>query len=163
MTTTLPVPIEFTLPNEHWEPVPPESLGVHHAAFLAVRRDAEGDYAPTISISGDHRPDAASLTDIADESVVILAEQADESELLERQEVGEAAAPGVTQLMRASVTIDGTRRELRQGQVLLALTDAADPGLRAVIVITLTVTDKQLATYVPEFQQMVATVRARNA
>ena len=72
MTTTLPVPVRFALPGDEWEPVQPESLDVTNAAFLAVRRGLDGDYDPTLTVSGDWRTDDAGLEQIADESVVKL-------------------------------------------------------------------------------------------
>jgi hypothetical protein len=55
MTTTLPVPVRFGLPNDQWEPVRPETLDVVNAAFLAVRRGLGGSYDPTLTVSGDWR------------------------------------------------------------------------------------------------------------
>src|SRR3954468_23960810 len=103
MPTTLPVPISFRLPNELWSPADPDALGVTNAAFLAVRDEGEGDYAPTITISGGLRTDAASMDDIGDEAVSVFAQQAAEVELVTRQGYGSPEAPGLLQVVAGTL------------------------------------------------------------
>lgn len=157
--TTLPVPIEFELPGPEWEPVPPESLGVTNASFLAVRRGVDGEYTPTISISGDLRPDDATLDEIAEESLQLLRVQAEDVELVKRSDIGSAEAPAVTQLISATVSLEGRRLALRQAQVLVSFLDTKEPSKRAVVVFSCTTTDTQFDTVGREFQAMVASVR----
>ena len=158
MSATLPVPIRFALPGPEWQPVPPESLGVRNAAFLAVRPDPQTGYAPIISISGAWREDPATLEEIAEESLALLRAQAEEVELVKRTRVGSDAAPAVTQSMGAVAVVEGVRRDLRQAQVLAAYLDVDDPRRRAVVIYTLTCTYAQFPTMGREFQQFMASV-----
>lgn len=157
--TTLPVPIRFELPGPEWEAVPPESRGVTNAAFLAVRRDTDDDYEPTITISGDWRNDPATLEDIADESLVLARSQATDVELLKRREMGTEHAPGITQLIGATITMNGRTFDLRQAQALTGLVDVEDPTKRVVVIYTFTCTYRQFDTYGREFQDFMRTVR----
>lgn len=157
--TTLPVPIRFELPGPEWESVPPESRGVTNAAFLAVRRDTGDDYEPTITISGDWRNDPATLEDIADESLVLARSQATDVELLKRREMGTEHAPGITQLIGATITMNGRTFDLRQAQALTGLVDVEDPTRRVVVIYTFTCTYRQFDTYGREFQDFMRTVR----
>ena len=159
MTTTLPVPIRFELPGADWEAVPPESRGVTNAAFLAVRHGTGDDYEPTITISGDWRNDPATLTQIADESLVLARTQATEVELLKRREMGTEHAPGITQLIGATIAMNGRTYDLRQAQALTGLVDVEDPTKRVVVIYTFTCTYRQFETYGPEFQDFMRTVR----
>jgi len=162
MTSTMPVPFIFELPNEHWRPVEPESLGVHNAAFLAVRDEHTGDYTPTLSISGDWRPDDATLDQIADEAVVLLGRQGTEVELVRRRDAGSEQAPAVFQVLGATAVAEGQTWDIRQGQVFLALKDVTDPRERAVVAITLTTTFGQFDEYLPELQTFMRSVEVRN-
>jgi hypothetical protein len=158
-SSTLPLPVRFALPDEAWTPVDPESLGVRNAAFLAVRGGAAGEYHPTITVSGGWRGDAASLEQIADESVEKLrAEGAEEVELLQRRSLGTEHAPALTQAVGAVATVEGRRQDLRQAQVVQGLVDVEDPARRVVMIYTLTCTFAQWEQMVPEFQAFMATV-----
>lgn len=160
MTTTLPVPVRFELPNSHWRPVSPASYGVTNAAFLAVRADVPGDYTPLLTISGDWRTDPASLADIADESLAILrGEGADDVELVKRTSIESELAPAITQSLGAVVTVDARRHDVRQTQAIQALHDVHDPAKRVVLTYTLTCTYAQLDALGPEFQDFVASVQ----
>ena len=157
--TTLPVPIRFELPGPDWEAVPPESRGVTNAAFLAVRHGTGDDYEPTITISGDWRNDPTTLAEIADESLVLARAQATDVELLKRSEMGTEHAPGITQLIGATIAMNGRTYDLRQAQALTGLVDVEDAGKRVVVIYTLTCTYRQFDTYAPEFQEFMRTVR----
>ncbi|MEZ5096417.1 MAG: hypothetical protein R2731_10030 [Nocardioides sp.] len=160
MTTTLPVPIELRLPGPEWQPVAPESMGVVNAAFLAVREAADDSgYRPTIVVSGGLREDGAELASIGEESLALLREQGAQHVELLRRTPGGAAAPSLTQLMGAVVTVEGRRYDLRQIQVISSMPDVDDPTLRAVVLFTFTCTVAQLDVIGPEFQRFVASVR----
>ena len=159
MIATLPVPVRFELPNDHWQPVLPESLDVVNAAFLAVRRGLPDDYDPTISISGDWRNDDATLEQIADESLAMLRGQgATEVELLKRRGIESEHAPAITQALGATVVIEDRTYDLRQAQAVQGLVDVHDPARRVVVIYTLTCTYAQFDEIGPEFQQLMATV-----
>lgn len=159
MTTTLPVPVRFELPGDHWEPVHPESLDVSNAAFLAVRRGLPGSYDPTITISGGWRNDDSDLEQIADESVEKLRRDgATEVELLKRRVVGSEHAPAVTQSIGAVAAVGGRVYDLRQAQAIQGLVDVDDPRQRIVVIYTLTCTYAQWEEMGPEFQRFMASV-----
>ena len=155
----LPVPLHFRLPGREWEPRDPGDLGVANAAFLAVRADVPGGYTPTISISGDHRDDGATLERIADEGLVALEREADGVRLEERRQIGGGHAPGVTQLVACTITVEGTELDLRQCQVVLDLHDVEDARRRVVVVLSLTCLLEQTPAMLPEFQALVRSVR----
>ena len=159
MSSTLPVPVRFELPNDQWTPVLPESRGVTNAAFLAVRTGLPGDYEPTLTISGGWRTDGAGVEQIGDESLAKLRlEGAEEVELLKRRVTESEHAPAVTQAIGAVVVVDGRTFDLRQAQVVEALVDVDDPGRRVVNIFTLTCTYRQWEQMVPEFQAFMASV-----
>jgi hypothetical protein len=159
MTTTLPVPVRFELPNAHWEPVRPESVGVTNAAFFAVRRGLPGSYDPTLTISGGWRTDGADLEQIADESVEKLRlEGATEVELLKRRVIESEHAPAVTQAIGAMVAVGGRVYDVRQAQVVQGLVDVHDPEKRVIVIYTMTCTFAQWEQMVPEFQDFMASV-----
>ncbi len=160
MTTTLPVPVRFELPNAHWRAVPPASYGVTNAAFLALRADAPGDYTPLLTISGDWRTDPASLVDIADESLAILrGEGASDVELVKRTLIESELAPAITQSLGAVVTVEARSHDVRQAQAIQALHDVHEPAKRVVLTYTLTCTYAQFDALGPEFQQFMASVQ----
>ncbi|WP_157621791.1 hypothetical protein [Serinicoccus hydrothermalis] len=100
MTTPFPVPIRFELPGDSWQPVPPASLGVDNALFLAVRRGTPGEgYEPTIVFSGGWRTDDATLEEIADEAVAALRDQTGEAQLLDRRSSGGEQNPACSQVV----------------------------------------------------------------
>lgn len=158
----LPVPVEFRLPKG-WESVPPEEWGVHNAAFMAVRRDAPGDYIPILTISGDWRLDYVTLESIADESVKMARAQADAVEVLDRNEIGSEEAPAILQLLGITATIDDRPWELRQGQVLSGLIDVNDASRRVVVIYTVTSAAEQFDVIGREFQAFMSTVRPLGA
>ncbi|KQT90763.1 hypothetical protein ASG49_13530 [Marmoricola sp. Leaf446] len=159
MSETLPVPISFRLPNEHWRPADPEALGVTNAFFLAVRQEHEGDdYAPTLTVSGGLREDAATMDEIGDEAVDVFASQATDVELVKRREYGSVAAPGLLQVVGGTLTDRERRYDLRQAHVLLGMADVADPRRRVVVKVVLSTTYRQFETYLPELQDFVASI-----
>ena len=154
----LPVPVEFRLPDG-WEPVRPEEWGVENAAFMAVRRDAPGDYVPILSIAGDWRLDYVTLDTIADESVSLAAAQASSVEILDRKHIGSEEAPAILQLLGVEASVDGRDWQLRQGQVLSGLVDVDNPEKRVVVIYTVTCSADQFDVVGREFQEFMSTVR----
>jgi hypothetical protein len=158
MPAILPVPIEFRLP-EGWRPVPPEEANAPGVAFVALHSRPDAGFAANITIDGEYRPDPATLAEIADESVERM-RAIDESVVMAgRDEVGSAAAPGLTQKLAFSAVAGGVRRDLVQSQVYLSMLDIDDPRRRSVIRCALTVTARQHNTVLGDFQDFVRTVR----
>ncbi|MFI5878128.1 hypothetical protein [Streptomyces sp. NPDC051554] len=158
MSTTVPVPIEFDLP-EGWRAAPPDEVGAPGAAFVAVRLPSDAGFTANVTIDGEYRPDAATLAEIADESVEHLGRAATSVTVTSRRETGSVDAPGLTQTVAFSAVVDGTNRDLVQSQVYLSMLDVADPGKRAVIRLVLTSTASQHPAVLDDFRDFVRTVR----
>ncbi|MEV0491718.1 hypothetical protein [Streptomyces atratus] len=158
MATTLPVPIAFELPDG-WRATPPDAVGAQGAAFVALHPQPDTGFTANITIDGDFRSDAATLPEIADESVEHLRQGAASVEVAERREVGSADAPGLTQTLTISAVAGGVLRDLVQSQVYLSMLDVADPRRRAVIRLILTVTASQHPAVLEDFRDFVRTVR----
>ncbi|MER6028707.1 hypothetical protein [Streptomyces sp. NPDC001851] len=157
MASTLPVPIEFRLPDG-WRPAPPEEIGAPEAAFVALHPQPDAGFTANITVDGEFRPGAA-LSELADESVQRLQGVADSVVVVSRREVGSEAAPALTQRLTFSAVVGGARRGLVQSQVYLALLDAEDPSKRAVIRAYLTATAAQHDAVLADFQEFIRTVR----
>ncbi|MEW2414290.1 hypothetical protein AB0953_11280 [Streptomyces sp. NPDC046866] len=157
MPTTLPVPIEFSLP-EGWLPARPEAFdpGV---AFAAVHPAPDAGFTANITVDGGFPPDAVTLTDLADASVERLGEVADSVEVAHRRELGPDDAPALSQRLTFSLTTGDTHRDLIQTQVYLSMADVEDPHKRAVIRLALTATAAQHDSILGEFQEFVRSVR----
>ena len=159
MATTLPVPIQFELPDG-WVAAPPDEIGAPGAAFVALHPDAQPTgFTTNITIGGELRPDQASLADIADESIENLAAAATAATLDSRNEFGDADAPGLTQLVRIRERIGEVERDLAQCQVYLSMSDVDDARKRVVLQLALTATEERLSEVVGDFQRFVASVR----
>jgi hypothetical protein len=159
MASTLPVPIEFELP-QGWVAAPPDEVGAPDAAFVALHAgEWRTGFTANITIGGALRVDPASLADIADESVERLAASTMTATVDRRDEFGESDAPGLTQLVRIRERIDGVERSLAQCQVYLAMFDVDDERKRVVVQLALTATEEQLDEVVPDFQRFVSSVR----
>lgn len=161
MPTTLPVPIQFELP-EGWRAASPDAVGAPGAAFVALHPQPDAGFTANITIDGDYRPDAATLREIADESVERLRQTAASVEVTERREIGSADAPGLTQTLTVSAVAGGVRRDLMQSQVYLSMLDVADPRQRSVIRLILTATASQHPAVLEDFRDFVRTVRPDN-
>lgn len=164
MATTLPVPIQFELP-EGWQPAPPDEVGAEGAAFVALHPDERHPgFTANITISGQYRPDDAPLAAIADESIDALARAAGAATLADRSEVGSAEAPGLTQFVRVRQSLGGgAERELTQCQVYLSMRDIDDASKRVVVQLALTATPEQLDEVIGDFQAFVTSIRAERS
>ncbi|MFE4535114.1 hypothetical protein ACFRKB_08520 [Streptomyces scopuliridis] len=158
MPTTLPVPIEFELP-EGWRAAPPDKVGAPGAAFVALHPRPDAGFTANITIDGEYRPDAATLPEIAHESVERLRQATTSVVVAGSREVGSADAPGFTQTLAVSAVVNGVPQELVQSQVYLSMLDVTDPHKRAVIRLVLTATVSQHPSVVEDFQDFVRTVR----
>ncbi|MFD4583720.1 hypothetical protein [Streptomyces sp. NPDC058434] len=159
MPMTLPVPIEFRLP-ENWLPAaPPDGVDVPGVAFAAVRPHPDVDFTANITIAGEVPPPAVTLRELADESAQRLREAAGAVVVAHRREVGSADAPALTQRLTFSGVVGDTLHDLVQSQVFLTFADVSDPHRRAVIRLSLTATAAQHDEVLEEFQDFVRTVR----
>ncbi|WP_393079452.1 hypothetical protein [Streptomyces sp. LN704] len=158
MPTTLPMPIEFRLP-EVWLSARSEGFDAVGVAFAAVHARPDAGFAANITIDGEVPPDAATMAGLADESVERLREVAESVVSGRRREVGSADA-ALTQRLVFSTGVDGARCDLVQSQMYLSLSDAEDPHKRAVIRLALTATAARHDAVLGDFQDSVRTVRA---
>jgi hypothetical protein len=157
MATTLPVSLEFELP-QGWVAAPPDEVGAPDAAFVALRPEEwPSGFTANITIGGALQRN--SLTDIADESVQTLDANTMAATLDGRNEFGDEETPGLTQLVRIRERINGVERALAQCQVYLSMSDVDDEQKRVVLRLALTATEEQLAGVIGDFQRFVATVR----
>ncbi|WP_330300390.1 hypothetical protein [Streptomyces sp. NBC_00503] len=158
MPATLPVPIEFRLPDG-WLPAKPNGLDDEAVAFAAVHPRPDAGFAANITIDGRLLAEAETLAGVADESVERLRSVGDPELEAQRREVGSADAPALAQRVSLSAVVGGVRRDLVQSQVYLCLQDIVDPHKRAVIRLALTATEAQHDAVLSEFQEFVRTVR----
>jgi len=160
MATTLPVPIEFELPDG-WRPAPPDEVGAPGAAFIALHPQPDDGFTANITIDGEYRPDSVALPEMADGSVARLRETGASVTLTDRREMGSPEAPGLLQKLAVSTTAGGTLRDVVQTQVYLSLLDIKDPHNRVVIRLVLTSTAAQHPLVLGDFEDFVRTVRPR--
>jgi hypothetical protein len=161
---TLPVPIEFSLP-EGWRSVPPDQVDTPEAAFVALHTGLVGSgFTPNITITGEVVGDDVPLTVIADQAVERLrATDPGEVRLGRRSEVGSAENPGLTQAVKLTTNLRGGLGELVQFQVFLGMADRRQPGRRAVLHIVLTSLLEQFPQVINDFQQFIATIQPESA
>ncbi|MFJ4781659.1 hypothetical protein [Streptomyces sp. NPDC088762] len=157
MPTSLPVPIEFSLP-EGWLPARPES-GDPGVAFAAVHPHPDTGFAANITVDGGFPPDGTTLAALAAESVRRLAAVADSVTVDGYHEFGSAEAPALTQRLAFRALAGETHRDLVQSQVYLSLVDIEEPRKRGVIRLALTATSAQHDHVVGGFQEFLRSVR----
>ncbi|WP_432038929.1 hypothetical protein [Streptomyces cucumeris] len=162
MPTTLPLPIEFRLP-EGWLPAPPNQVGAPDVAFVALHPNPDAGFTANITIDGEYRLDAATLAEIADESVRRLRSIAESVAVTNHNEIGSAVAPGLVQELTFSAVTDGVHRDLVQSQVYLSMLDIDEPRKRAVIRLALTTAAAQYDSVLGDFQDFVRSVRPSGA
>ncbi|WP_260638874.1 hypothetical protein [Streptomyces angustmyceticus] len=156
MATTLPVKIEFSLP-EGWQPAPPDEVGAPGVAFIALHPESQDKFTANITIAGKVR-DEADLVTLAHESVQRLREGATVSVATQAQG-GTPDIPALTQTLRISTTLRGLPVELVQSQVYLLMHDAHDPSKHAVIELALTAKQSQLDQVADDFEEFVRSIR----
>jgi hypothetical protein len=163
VATTIPVPIEFSLP-EGWRSVPPDEVGAPEAAFVALHLTAvHQGFTANIAVSGEVRPDDVPLTQLADESLARLRSGAREVVPGRRNEVGTPENPGLTQVVRMFVDLDGATRDIVQFQVFLGFRAADGEHRRAVLQIVLSALPEQFEEVIDDFHKFIATIRPEGA
>ncbi|WP_020666163.1 hypothetical protein [Amycolatopsis nigrescens] len=156
MVTQLPVAVRFELPDG-WRPAPPDEVGAPGAAFVALNSATQGSgFTANIAVDGEVREDG--LAGVAEESVRVLGESAQDIAVVSRQEVGSVRAPGLTQDLRVTANIGGIAHELLQCQVYLVLGTSADQSRGAVVRAALTCTGDQVGAVLDDFRSFVRTL-----
>jgi hypothetical protein len=154
MATTLPVPIEFSLPDG-WLSAPPDEVGAPQAAFVALRPGGDAGFTANITISGEVRADDVTLAELADRAAARLERGVGAVEVGRRTELESA----YTQVLRLTAPVGGRPVELVQLQVFLAMADVRDERRRAVLEIVLSATPGQFEDLVDDFQAFLKTIR----
>ncbi|MFD7920305.1 hypothetical protein ACFV3R_13895 [Streptomyces sp. NPDC059740] len=161
MATTLPLKIEFSLP-EGWQPAPPDEVGAPGVAFIALHPASQDTFTANITIAGkDHEGDV-DLMALAHESVQRLREGAAVS-VARQAQGGTPEIPALTQTLRVSTTLRKRPTELIQNQVYLLMRDARDPSRKAVIELALTAKQSQLEQVAEDFEEFVRSIRPANS
>ncbi|MEC3978329.1 hypothetical protein [Amycolatopsis sp. H20-H5] len=156
MADTVSLPLGFDVPAG-WTPVDPAKAGAPGAVFVAVHAGGHDEFIPNITLSVRQRPDAATIAAIADEAIERLGRSMAGLDVVSRQEVGDAGAPGLTQVLRLRT---GEGLDLVQTQVHLTV-PAQDPAGRIVLEIACTATPGRARELAEDFQRFVGTVRLR--
>ncbi|WP_306439630.1 hypothetical protein [Streptomyces sp. BR123] len=157
MPTTLPIPIEFSLP-EGWRPAPPDEVGAPGVAFVALHPEPDAGFTANITVDGDFWTGEETLADIAEGSVERLRRVAGPVVVADRREFGSADSPALGQRLTFTAAVAGVPRELVQSQVYLAMQDVADPHRRVVIRLILTATAAQEDDVRGDFQEFLRSV-----
>ncbi|MER5812634.1 hypothetical protein ABT143_31365 [Streptomyces sp. NPDC002033] len=153
MPATLPVPIEFSLP-EGWVPAPaPEDV-----AYAAVRPQPDGGFAVNITVDGGFPKEDVTPADLADASVERLRSFAEEVAVTRRSELGTPDSPALAQRITFSAAVGDSLRDFVQSQVYLFLLDTEDPGKRALVRLALTSTVAQEGGVLEDFRAFVRSV-----
>ncbi|MEU6646891.1 hypothetical protein ABZ863_30740 [Saccharomonospora sp. NPDC046836] len=159
MATTLPVPIEFSLP-EGWRSVDPDEIGTPEAAFVALHpASGGGGFTPNVTITGELREADVPLSVVAEESVERLRLGAREVKVGRTSEGGTAENPVHTQAVRLEVTLSGQQQYLVQYQVFMGFGDVAGTARRAVLQTVLTSRLDQFPQVIDDFQKFIETIR----
>ena len=158
-TNIVPVPLVLEKPSDQWRSVEPAANGAPHAALLMLRRVPEGQYTPTLTVSGAVRDDGASLEFIANEAIATFAVDGIEVSLIGREQYDEEPMHGITQSLGCSVPVDGVTHEMRAIQVIAAYPSSTDPKTVGIVIHTVTCTEEQLPLVAAEFKSYLRSVR----
>ncbi|MEV0412549.1 hypothetical protein AB0I68_17520 [Streptomyces sp. NPDC050448] len=162
MATTLPVPIEFSLPDG-WRPAPPDEVGAPGVAFIALHGRPDDGFTANITIDGEFLADGVTLEELADASADRVREAAVTVEVGGRRGIGGPDAPGLTQRLTLSAIVAGVPRDLVQSQVYMTIADVTDPHKRALVRTILTATAAQYDSVLGDFQEFLRSVRPDTA
>lgn len=154
MATTIPVPIEFSLPDG-WLSAPPDEVGAPQAAFVALHPGSAAGFTANVTISGEVRADDSTPAQVAEQAAARLERAVGAVEIGRRNELDSAC----TQVVRLTAPVNGRPVELVQLQVFLAMPDVRDERRRAVLEIVLSATPEQFELLVGDFQAFLETIR----
>lgn len=164
MVATIPVPIEFSLPDG-WRSVPPDEVGTPDAAFVALHPSTiQSGFTANITVTGELRGEDEALTEIGNEAVAKLqAAGARDVKLGRRSEVGSAENPGLTQAVKLNIDLKGKPQDIYQFQVFMGMRDQSHPGLRAVLHVVLSALPEQFEQVIGDFQKFLSTIKPEGA
>lgn len=149
--------ISIQFPNDSWRPVDPASVGVTGADAVALRSGLEGPYTPIFTITRLVIAPGDSVESLADDSASHFAGQTSQAQRLRRAATEpHATAPGVTQVLAGTVTVDGSEIELRRIEGFVG--SVQESGATAVVALTVTCAVGQLAVVGPEFGDVFTSI-----
>lgn len=163
MVTTLPVPIEFSLPSG-WRSVSPDEIGEPEAAFVALHpENAQHGFTPNITISGETHEDEITLVQLGDAAVERLRRGARDVQLGRRNEIGTPEDPGLTQAVKLNVDLQGQPQDLIQFQVFLVMRDRNDARRRGVLEVVLSSLPEQFPAVIGDFERFLSSITPESA
>ncbi|MCD2191932.1 hypothetical protein LQ327_00825 [Actinomycetospora endophytica] len=155
LVTALPVPVRVEVP-QGWERPAVLPSGV---SFAVGHPSPDRGVRATITIDGDRWAPSEALEDIASRSVEHLAGAGCEDILvLDREHLGTASMPALTQRIALRSASSGVLRDLVQDQVYLGFIDQTEPSVRAVVRLVLTAASEQHDQVTSSFQAVVNSV-----
>lgn len=163
MVTTLPVPIEFSLPPG-WKSVSPDAIGTPEAAFVALHpENAQHGFTPNITISGETHENDVTLVELGDKAVETLRAGARDVKLGRRNETGTPEDPGLTQAVKLNVDLQGEPRDVIQFQVFLTMRDRNNPRRRGVFQVVLSSLPEQFQAVIGDFEKFLSSITPESA
>jgi hypothetical protein len=158
MTVTLPVPMECSLPPA-WRSVPPHAVGAGEVAFVALHPMRSNGFTANITVSGEVRPAAVMLGQVADEALKALSATASRVRLGRREVVGSRPNAGLTQSVLMTVDLHGRPQDVGQYEVYLGMPDLRHPQRQVVLRVVLSATPDQFDGVYEDFLRFVSTIR----
>ncbi|KID31095.1 hypothetical protein HQ32_01782 [Prauserella sp. Am3] len=160
MAATLPVPIEFSLPDG-WTSADPDEVNAGEVAFIAFSRAAAGDrFAANITINSEVCTEFDGLVSVADGLVEKLGAAAGEIKRGKRDESTTSNGPVLAQVVRFPLSLpSGERVSVVQYQVLMALQSSNSDRSSVVLHFTLSALPDRFVQLLPDFRAFIETVR----
>ncbi|MFC8191493.1 hypothetical protein ACFUMH_07480 [Cellulomonas sp. NPDC057328] len=152
-----PPPLAFRLPAG-WTPVPVPPGREQDIDFAAVHSRGHESFTPNITVSL-RLGEPGSLTQMADSSLALLADNERDVVLCRRDVLGTVSLPGLAQHLQFHTLTAGGWVRLAQHQVMLTLPNSRDPYLRFVCIATLTATTRSASAVAPDFRDTLASLR----
>ncbi|MBX9243750.1 hypothetical protein ICW40_02890 [Actinotalea ferrariae] len=147
----------LTWPNDLWRPMDPAEAGVEGVEAVAARTGLPGGYTPLMSVRRALVPVGAPLDGVADDAALRFARQTGTAERLQLTRT-DGPAPGLSQLLGATVEVDGRTYDLRQLDGVLGTVQP--DGSTAVLVVSAVCTADQLPVVGPELGAVLTSVSA---
>lgn len=160
MSATLPVPIECSLPPG-WKSVSPDAVGAGEVAFVALRPPESNGFTANITVSGEIRPAAVPLAQLADEALQALSATASQVHLGRREVIGSRPNGGLAQSVRMTIDLHGRPQEIGQYELYVGMRNLRHTEQQIVLRIALSATPDQFDDAYGEFLAFVSTIRTR--
>jgi hypothetical protein len=147
----------FRLPAG-WEARPSTAAPVAGVDFAALYAIPDQGFTPNITVAAQHVAPGTDVAQLADQTVAHLRRNHPDLQEVRRAPLGTAAAPGVGQEVRFSVTLADQPVELTQVHVVVAAGPLDAPEGQIVLKTAFTAATRQAPSLIPAFQQFVASL-----